>query len=350
MSIASAYRLEFQTSINGDQISGLLRAAIATTNCFSADTYSLTFAINAEASDNIDFWSTISAAYVEVTAVLLSSDGSASQSLITGMADTIHVDPIQGTVAVEGRDLSSSMIDLYRQQDFVNQTASEVVSAIAQYHNLQPVVTSTSGMVGRYYSDSYTKLSLGQCSRLQSDWDVVVQLARQNNFDVFVQGQSLYFQPAGELMSAPVLVSIYDVRSMRFERNLGIGTNATAMVQSWNSQNMAAYRSNNVDQSTIENQGSSAPNLPFLFSGSNYTSQQVSDLTGQYAAELARLGTVLHIDMPWNLALSPRTIILLSDTHSTLDTTYQIDSIERRYSSTSGSTQTIRAAQISSLY
>ena len=35
------------------------------------------------------------------------------------------------------------MIDSYRQQDFVNQSASEIVSAIAQYHNLQAVVTPT---------------------------------------------------------------------------------------------------------------------------------------------------------------------------------------------------------------
>jgi hypothetical protein len=328
-------------------MSGLLRASVTTTNCFSADVYSLTFGTEGSAFNNIDFWSTVSSAYVEVTAVLFSSGGPIYQSLITGMVDSIHCDPIRGIVGVEGRDLSSSMIDSYRQQDFVNQTASEVVATIAQYHNLQPVVTATSGIVGRYYSDGYTKLSLGQFSRLQSDWDVVVQLARQNNFDVFVQGQSLYFQPAGEAIGAPVLVSMYDVRSMRVEKRLNLATNTTALVQSWNSQNMAAYQSNGVNQDATENQG--APSLPFLFSGSNYTSQQVSALTNQYAAELARLSIMLHIDMPWDLTLFPRTTILLSDTDSAFDATYEIDSIERHYSSTSGSTQAIRAVLTSAL-
>ena len=85
-----------------------------------------------------------------------------SQTLITGMVDTIHVDPIHGTVGIDGRDMSASLIDSYRQQDFVNHTASEIVTSIAQSHGLQPVVTSTQGITGRYYNDGYTKLSIGQ--------------------------------------------------------------------------------------------------------------------------------------------------------------------------------------------
>src|ERR1700761_1189104 len=194
MAVRSADRLRVEVTINREFVSGLLRASITTTNRFSADTYALTMAIDNGSPENVSFWSNLAAGLVDVVAVTSTPSGEIYQSLITGMIDTLHVDPIQRIVGLEGRDLSSSMIDCYRQQDFVNQTASEIVAAIAQYHNLQPIVTPTSGNVGRYYSDGYTKLSLGQFSRLQSDWDLVVQLARQNDFDVFVQGQSLYFQ------------------------------------------------------------------------------------------------------------------------------------------------------------
>jgi hypothetical protein len=107
--------MEVQVSINGDQMPGLLRVSVATTNCFAADTYSISFAMGEPR--NIAFWSAVSSAYLEVTAVVSSACGPIYHSLITGMADTVHVDPIQGTVGVEGRDLSSSMIDSYRQQD-----------------------------------------------------------------------------------------------------------------------------------------------------------------------------------------------------------------------------------------
>jgi phage protein D len=297
---------------------------------------------------DITFWSSLSAAYVEIG--VMTTDEPTAQSLMSGMIDTIHVDPIQGTVAIEGRDLSSSMIDAYRQQDFVNQTASEVAKAVAAHHGLIPVVTATSGNVGRYYGDGYTRLSLGQFSRIRSDWDLMVELARENSFDVFVQGSSLFFQPSTSPGTAPIHIAFRDVKAIRFERTLTIPSSAQARVQSWNSQNMAPYDSNSGGTSSNATQSppaatasSTVSDQPFLFSGSNFTSQQVSDSAGRYTAELSRLATLLHIEMPWDLTLSPRTEILIDETDSVFDNTYKIDSIERHYSATSGSSQIIRA-------
>jgi phage protein D len=290
---------------------------------------------------DIAFWSSLTAAYVEIG---VTTAAESTCNLISGMIDTIHVDPIQGIVAIEGRDLSSTMIDAYRQQDFVNQTASEITFNIALHHGLTPVVTATSGSVGRYYDDGYTRLSLGQFSRLRSDWDLMVQLARENCFDVFVQGSSLFFQPSNSSGDAPVHIALRDVRTIRFERTLTIPSRTTAQVQSWNSQNMASYNSNGSSDGISSTQASlTADDQPYLFSASNFTSQQVADSAKRYTAELSRLGILLHIEMPWDLALSPRTAILIDGTDSLFDTTYRIDNIERHYSTTSGSSQIIRA-------
>jgi hypothetical protein len=337
-----AMDIELQVTLNGSPIDGLLHASIVTSNCFSADSFALTFAMGSPPMGDTSFWSSLSAAYVEIG--VTAPYGPTWLSLISGMIDSISVDPIQGTVAIDGRDLSSSMIDGYRQQDFVNQTASEVVSTIALHHGLTPIVTTTSGSVGRYYGDGYTRLSLGQFSRLRSDWDLVVQLARENSFDVFVQGTTLFFQPSTSSGDIPLHLALRDVRTIRFEQALTIASNAKARVQSWNSQNMASYDSNNSGDSSSPSQVSSAANAqPFLFAASNFTSQEVTDSAGRYAAELSRLGTVLHAEMPWNLLLSLRTRIFIDETDSVFDTTYQIDNIERHYSTTSGSNQTIRA-------
>jgi hypothetical protein len=334
-----------RVAINGSQVEGLLHASIVTSNCFSADSFALTFAVGLSPLDDIVFWSSVSSAYVEIDVTTLYEP--APFRLISGLIDALHVDPIQRTVSIEGRDLSSSMIDGYRQQDFVNQTASEVVSTIAQNHGLTPVVTATSGSVGRYYGDGYTRLSLGQFSRLRSDWDLVVQLARENGFDVFVQGSSLYFRPSASSAGIPVYIAFRDVKAMRFEQTLTIASNKTARVQSWDSQNMASYGSNSSGDGTDTVALNSAPSdQPFLFSGSNLTSQQVTDSAGRYAAELGRLGTVLHIEMPWNLTISPRTEILINETGSVFDAIYEVDHIERHYSTTTGSTQILRAVFI----
>lgn len=331
--------------INGVQVEGLIHASIMTTNCFSADSFALTLAIGRPPLGDIDFWAATSVAYVEVFAAAQSDR--MSQILITGMADSVLIDPILGTIAIEGRDLSSSMIDSYRQQDFVNQTASEIVAAIARYHGLGAAVEPTAGSVGRYYGDGYTRLSLGRFSRLRSDWDLVVQLARENSFDVYVLGTTLFFQPSAGASDAPVPLAVGDVQRVRIERRLSITASTTARVQSWNSQNMATYDSGKpIDSAGSKSAPSTPGNQVFLFSSSNLTLQQVTDAASRYTAELARLKKTLHIDMPWDFTLNPRTTVLLYGTHSDLDSTYRIDSIDRHYNSKSGSSQSIRAAAI----
>src|ERR1700679_516186 len=120
--------MELQVIVNGSLVEGLLQASIVTSNCFSSDSYAVTFATGPLPLGDIAFWSTLSSAYVEISVIAGSQP--MSPNLISGMIDTIQFDPIAGIVTIEGRDLSSSLIDSYRQQDFVNQTASEVVSTI----------------------------------------------------------------------------------------------------------------------------------------------------------------------------------------------------------------------------
>ena len=347
MSASSAPKLELQVTLDGVPIEGLLHASIVTSNCFSSDSFALTFAMGSSPLCDIAFWSYLQSSYIEV--VSTSNLVAQPQSLISGMIDTLLVDPIMQTVAVEGRDLSSKLIDSYRQQDFVNQTASEVVSSIAFFHGLLPIVTPTAGEVGRYYGDGYTRLSLGQFSRVRSDWDLVVELARENSFDVFVQGTSLFFQPSTVWNGLPMHIALRDVKTMRFDQTLPVASSAAARVQSWNSQDMTSYAINSGSYGSDAIWSSDALNSqPFLFSAANFTSQQVENSAERFAAELSRLATVVHIEMPWDLRLSPRSLLSIDETNSLFDAIYKIDSIDRHYSSSSGSNQIIRGVLMQS--
>lgn len=339
---AAIYTNNLAVAIDGVATIGLLHAAITSTNCFSADSYSLTFAMGDPPLGDIAMWSALTSGCVEVFTG--SAPEPASTSLITGMIDSVHVDAINGIVAIEGRDLSAALVDFYGQDDFVNQTASEVVATIANRHGLAAVITPTSGFIGRFYGDGYTRLSTGQFSRLRSDWDLVVELARENQFDVFAEGSRLFFQPSSPIPPTFTPITPRMVQSMRFNRSLAVAASATARVQSWNSQTMACYDSGaNVSSEPM----AESTNQPFLFSMSNFTSAQVTESSARYTAELRRLQTTLHIEMPWDLRIAPRGGILLSETASMFDGLYLVDSIERYYSSTSGSRQTIRAISAS---
>ena len=175
-------------TIKDTPVSGLLQGDITTTNYFSADTFSLTLALPRAAPIDLSGWASHPALYVTVT----DASSPPSANLITGIADLLTIDPILRTISIEGRGsfgLASSTFD--SQLDFVNQTASEIVAAIAEDHGLAAQVTATSGNVGRYFGDGFTKLSLGQFSRMRSDWDLMAQLARERDFDAFVQDTTL---------------------------------------------------------------------------------------------------------------------------------------------------------------
>jgi hypothetical protein len=83
---------------------------------------------------------------------------------------------------------------------------------------------------------------------------------------------------------------------------------------------------------------------PYLFSTSNLTPEQTSASAVRYATELGRLSTILNLEMPWDLSLSPRMFILLDGVSPFTDGMYRIDGIDRHYGSMSGSMQSIRAA------
>ena len=326
-------------SVDGIQIQGLMQASIYSTNSFACDTFSIIVSVGSTPLTDISFWAGIGAAKVELAAI--QPDNSSTYDLIVGFIDTVHLDPLRATVVVEGRDLSAGLIDSYRQQDFVNQTAAEVVTAIAEHHGLLPVVTATVGNVGRYYGDGYTRLSLGQFSKLRSDWDVIVNLARDNGFDAYVIGQSLYFQPPAGLGRIPLQVRLEDVLSMRIERAVAPSLGYSASVRSWSSQDMAYYVSQPDPTTGSDTLGGGVQ--PFLFTGANLTPSQVDIAAMHYSAEVQRLRTVLQFEMPWNPDVSPRSLILVTGTYSTLDTLYVVDSVERDYGSRTGTNQRVCA-------
>jgi hypothetical protein len=331
--------------INGAETPGLLHGTITSTNCFSADSYSLTFAMGSAPLRDISYWSTLSYGFVDVLAKVATD--SSRTSLIMGTIDTVYIDATRGTVSVDGRDLSASLVDSYRQVDFVNQTASEVVIAIATSHGLAPVTIPTSGNTGRYFGEGYTRLSTGLFSRLRSDWDLVVQLARENGFDVFVRGRYLYFLPAIEVALDVVNLTPDSIFNMRLERSLAVTPTPTVKVQSWNCQNMVPYSggiTNEAGQVSVT--AADSEGQPYLFSVSNLTSAQAAQAAVRYAAEINRLRTALLLEMPWNVNMAPRTGVMLTKTNSPLDGLYRIESIERRHNSMTGSLQSVRAVPV----
>ena len=327
-------------SIDGQPIPGIIKAEVTSTNYFCSDSFSLVFAAGPPPLVDIDTWSNLATGTVELSQS--TSPGVAPAFIMTGQVDTIVADVGFQNVVLEGRDLSARLVDSYVQQDFVNQTASEVVTTIGSQYNLNCEVTPTLGNVGRYFGDGYTRLSLGDFSRIRSNWDLIVELAREDNFDVFVSGSTLFYQPVIGTLESALELTRSDVSVLRLTRRMTSGFNISVRVQSWNSQQESAYNSTGMlDGAQLT---SVAPaSQGYLFSSSNLTSAQADAYAQRYAREVSRLQTTLHIVMPGIPILFPRTLICLVGCGSSIDGLYQVDAVERHFCAISGTSQTIRA-------
>ena len=319
--------------VNGMRVDNILLASIASNNCFSADSFSVIVATSSSASEDMIFWSSLTSAYIEIYSADMQN------AIITGMADSVILDWFQGTAKIEGRDLSSLLIDNSPQQDFVNRTAAEMVTAIALKHSLIPVVSATQGNAGRFFGSDFTRLSLARFSRIRSEWDLVVQLARECQFDAYVVGTSLYFQPMNSSTDPAVVVTPSDLASLKIHQSLWINSDQPVNVTSWNSQDMKSYGSDISSTGTVS---------AYVFGGANLTALQVTDDTSRYMQELLRLKVNLTAETVRFSSINPRTTVYLDGFASTVDGLYQINNINQAYSSTRGFKQTIGLSVVNS--
>ena len=194
---ASVLRIpRLQVSANGQVITGAMEAEVISNNYYAADRFSVAIALGVDPWAEASFW----ASELEILLdVQFSLDGGASfTSLVQGAVDCVNIDPTLGLVHLDGRDLTASLIEARTQETFANRTSSEIASLLAGRHDLTPHVSPTSTPVGRYYQSEHDSITLNQFSRATTEWDLLVFLARQETFDVFVAGQGLYFQPTAQ--------------------------------------------------------------------------------------------------------------------------------------------------------
>lgn len=326
MSAQPEYNFAPTVSIGGVYIDSVLSTSISSTNSFSADTFSITASIGDSPPANLDFWTMLNSGYVEIYS------GATSDYLITGMIDKLVLDVTSGIVKIQGRDLSSMLIDTSPQQDFINQTPAEIVTTIANQHGLSAVVTSVWGISGRFYGSNYTRLSLSKFAKMRSEWDVVVQLARECQTDVYVSARNLHFCAAPSCSAATAYLTPDLLSTLRVERTLWIPDTPTVEMSSWNSQDRALYS---------QSQGAAGGDTAYVFSGSNMTASQVTSEAMRYAAEIGRLRESLFVEMAWTETIAIRSFIYLYGTGSVLDGTYRVERLERRFSSSNGSKQSL---------
>ncbi|MGC1411088.1 MAG: hypothetical protein WA864_19365 [Acetobacteraceae bacterium] len=326
---------------NGQIICGAMEAEVVSNNYYAADRFRASVALGIDPWAGASFWASEPDILLDVQ---FSLDGGASfVSLVQGVVDSVSIDPTLGLVRLDGRDLTSALIEARTQETFANRTSSEIASLLAQRHNLTPHVTSTTTPVGRYYQSEHDRITLNQFSCTTTEWDLLVFLARQEGFDVFVQGQTLYFQPVAQGTDIAVSLRPGDVIDLKLERSLTLAHDIEVVIKSWNSrQNSGFAQQARASGRGVAQQSGASPQR-YVFVQPNLTPDEALKFAQQRLGELTRHERTIRITMPGELLLSPRSMIALEGTGTEFDQSYYVDVIERRLRQNGGLTQFVIA-------
>jgi len=256
--------------------------------------------------------------------------------MVLGPVDRVTVDPAFNEVVVEGRDLTASLIEARTQESFENQTASEIATILALRHGLVPVITETTGLVGRNFQNDHVRTTLDQHARSTTEWDLLVRLAELEGFDVWVGGQVLYFAPLASDLE-PLVLRPQDCISMRLERSVALTAGVSVSVKSWD------CRGTQTISQTASTSASGDGAAGYVLVRPNMTVDAAQVLANRAVSLMAQHGRVLTIDMPGDLRTNPRGLLGIEDTGTDFDGLYLITAVERRMSFDHGFYQTVEA-------
>lgn len=336
---------------NGIEIPGAIQASIISGTHFGADRFRTQLAL---APTGASFWSGQDDILLDVQIGL----NDAFRSLVQGLVDTMEIDPLRGTLLLEGRDLTAALIESRTQESFANATASQIAEELAARHGLAADVTPTTTPVGRYYQLEHDSITLNQFSRATTEWDLLVFLARQEGFDVYVEGTTLHFTPPA-LSAAPTLSITPDgVIDLKLERALTLARNIEVTVKSWNARQQQAFTqtaraTRNGGATGGRSVGSGLTGAVrrgatqhYVYVRPNLTPDQALQLAQRLLTELSQHERIITFTMPGDLVLTPRNLIALNGTGTDFDQTYHVAEIDRRLSISAGYVQHVRATNL----
>lgn len=265
------------------------------------------------------------------------------QEMMSGRVDRICLDPVSGTVTLEGRDYAARLLDLPVTEGFLNYTSSEVAQNLAERCGLSTSIADTSMMVGQYYQIEHARLALTRFSRFSTAWDLLSNLAQLERFDLWVQGSTLYFQSSSPMASTTRNIDFrspdqdrasptLNVSSLVLHRALALAGGVPISVSSWNSRQRkrVVARSGNTSASSVAVVNVVRPNLL------PDTAQILAD--GIFSQTSGHERTVTAT-MPGDLVLSPRDGLRLTGIGSSWDGDYRVDSVDREMTLAGGFVQ-----------
>ncbi|MDY7525481.1 hypothetical protein [Sphingomonas sp. 10B4] len=346
--------------INGTLVDAWISLEVDNNAFRAADTFRVEFAAyDLPAVTSIAWFSTQTSIEVELFATEdWTGTGAyypaASDRLILGQTDDIEFDPLAGTLSVSGRDLTATLIDTKTNEGFLNKTASQIVAILAGRHGLSPIATATTALVGTYYTQNHISQT-----QERSEWDILVELAEFEDFDVFVTARELHFQPKPKdsgnryaiVYRLPGIdpVPSSNVSTVRFDRSLTIAKGVVVTVRSWNAKQKKGFEASwpKSPKATKPGQSGAADPIKYHYSIAGLTQDQAQQRAQRYYDQITKHMVTMSADLPADDLMSCSLVVQVRGTGTAWDQDYYPDSVKRSMSHDEGYRMTVTAKNIS---
>ena len=280
--------------------------------------------------------------------------------LILGDADDVLFEPDKTLVTISGRDYISRFLDnkLNQLNNSVGQQvlsnlnsaiSSNVITLICNNRGLVPNVTPTTQPIGTYLQNSPSLLT----SQI-TEWDLMTFLAKQEGFDIFVEGMNLYFQPNQTTtpykitltipyFTSPTSIPTSNAQQIQLTRNMRLAKNVIVQVSSWNVYDKVAYNSTATLLHSAVSVASNASPLIYNYRFPNLSKDQCTLKANSLLAAISQHEMQLNVQMPADTSLKVQSPIQVTGTNSAYDQIYYINNIMREMDFSGGFKMSIEA-------
>ena len=309
---------------------------VSSTNTHAADTFRVEVPLYDQTVEDLQILMDTETLELEIAV----DDGNGTLvRIMYGLVDDTDIDMITGDVTFVGRDLTSLLMDkkalLY--SVIAQLPASKIAEDMAVEHGLKADnITATTTPIGTY--DGWQHVNLNVAT---SEWDLLCKLAQNENFDVYIKDDSLYFQPKTTTKDYYKIDWNYAGKNdfeasnalrLKVGRNHTIANDIRVVVRGHDILSGKSYSYTFSRQHTPQRGGKRAKKQTYYITA-NGISNTVAEAIGQNALEhLSKHEKKLSATLMGDTVLTPRSIIKLTGVNHLYDQLYYPYSITRSMS------------------
>lgn len=336
---AGAKNPDAQIKINGNPAMWT-SLEIEATNSYRASTFNIQ--MPTQNQPNFKFDELVDTEELKVEINIDDGHGTLTRVLV-GDVDYLDWDWRTQSATFSGRDYTAKFIDETITDKYPASTSSRIIELLVDKHGLKKDITETSTPVGSYYNGQYAKMIA-----TTSEWDLMMFLAQKENFDLYVENDTVVFKPKTEAKSYYILecssvsesVSTANVIQIRFHRNYTIANDLAVTVHGYDLYTQKKY-AQTVRRHHVPSRGTKKQK--YIASVSGVTQEQAAQTAQHVALELSLHEKTFSAELAGDLILTPRSVIKLSGYSPRLDQLYYPVSIIRRISFDGGFGMTVDA-------